>query len=264
MTNLKTIDGETLMSKPLQPLNFVVDTLLSQGLHILAGSPKVGKSWLALWLAVTVAKGEPVWGMPVREGTTLYLCLEDSQLRIQNRLFDVTEDASANVHFCTESRILGDGLTEQLEQFLVELPARLTANAVYHQMVVEVVGVQVCRHHHLEVRELTLGQLQPDGVGLLRCEIICLSEGLHEVVELSAVGFLESLFCRHHLRVDGLRNAVVAGDKSESAGAGLLFLLDVFQYAAQHTSCLLLVFDRRERRHQSTSVRRLTCSQSTA
>ena len=52
---LLTIDGETLMSQPLTPLNFVVDTLISQGLHILAGSPKVGKSWLALWLAVTVA-----------------------------------------------------------------------------------------------------------------------------------------------------------------------------------------------------------------
>ena len=38
---LLTIDGETLMSQPLTPLNFVVDTLLSQGLHILAGSPKV-------------------------------------------------------------------------------------------------------------------------------------------------------------------------------------------------------------------------------
>ena len=34
---LLTIDGETLMSQPLTPLNFVVDTLLSQGLHILAG-----------------------------------------------------------------------------------------------------------------------------------------------------------------------------------------------------------------------------------
>ncbi|MBD5133640.1 MAG: AAA family ATPase [Clostridiales bacterium] len=119
---LPTIDGETLMSKPLQPLNFVVDTLISQGLHILAGSPKVGKSWLALWLAVTVAKGEPVWGLPVKQGTTLYLCLEDSQLRIQNRLFDVTEDAPSNVHFCTESRILGDGLEEQLRQFLAEHP----------------------------------------------------------------------------------------------------------------------------------------------
>lgn len=121
-TKLDTIDGETLMSKPLQPLNFVVDTLLSQGLHILAGSPKVGKSWLALWLAVTVAKGESVWGMQVKQGTTLYLCLEDSQLRIQNRLFDVTEDAPDSVHFCTESRILGDGLTEQLELFLNEHP----------------------------------------------------------------------------------------------------------------------------------------------
>lgn len=60
--------------------------------------------------------------MQVKQGTTLYLCLEDSQLRIQNRLFDVTEDAPANVHFCTESRILGDGLTEQLEQFLAEHP----------------------------------------------------------------------------------------------------------------------------------------------
>lgn len=47
---LTTIDGATLMDRPLRPLNFVVDTLFSQSLHILAGSPKVGKSWLALWI----------------------------------------------------------------------------------------------------------------------------------------------------------------------------------------------------------------------
>ena len=110
------------MSQPLTPLNFVVDTLLSQGLHILAGSPKVGKSWLALWLAVTVAKGEAVWGMGVKQGTTLYLCLEDSTLRIQNRLFEITEDAPANVHFTTNSDTLGKGLEEQLCSFLSEHP----------------------------------------------------------------------------------------------------------------------------------------------
>ena len=38
---LNTIDGETLMSIPVEPLNFVVDSLISQGLHILAGAPKV-------------------------------------------------------------------------------------------------------------------------------------------------------------------------------------------------------------------------------
>ena len=121
-TPLQTIDGESLMSLPLKPLNFVVDTLLSQGLHILAGSPKVGKSWLALWLSVMVAKDEPVWGMPVKQGTTLYLCLEDSTLRIQNRLFEITEDAPANVHFTTQSDILGKGLEEQLCTFLTEHP----------------------------------------------------------------------------------------------------------------------------------------------
>ena len=81
-----TIGGATLMSTPLQPLRFVVDSLISQGLHVLAGSPKVGKSWLALWLSVTVAKGEPVWGMRTRQGTTLYLCLEDSRFWMRSLL----------------------------------------------------------------------------------------------------------------------------------------------------------------------------------
>jgi hypothetical protein len=101
-----TIDGATLMSTPLQLLRFVVESLISQGLHVLAGSPKVGKSWLALWLAVMVAKGEPVWNMPTRQGTTLYLCLEDSRLRIQNRLFEIIEDAPPSVHFCTDAYII--------------------------------------------------------------------------------------------------------------------------------------------------------------
>ena len=119
---LRTVDGATLMSQPLHSPKFVVDTLISQGLHILAGSPKVGKSWLALWLAVTVAKGEPVWNMTTRQGTTLYLCLEDSVLRIQNRLFEITEDAPSSVHFCTECDLIGQGLEEQVETFLTAHP----------------------------------------------------------------------------------------------------------------------------------------------
>ena len=119
---LKTIDGKTLMAAELKPLDFVVDSLLATGLHILAGSPKVGKSWLALWLAVSVAKGEPVWSMATKQGTTLYLCLEDSTLRIQNRLEEITDDVPDNAHFCTEAFILGEGLEQQLEAFLTEHP----------------------------------------------------------------------------------------------------------------------------------------------
>jgi hypothetical protein len=56
-----TIDGETLMNTPLEPIRFVVDGLLAPGLHLLAGAAKVGKSWLALWLCQQVANGNPVW-----------------------------------------------------------------------------------------------------------------------------------------------------------------------------------------------------------
>lgn len=120
--HFNTVDGETLMNKPLEPINFVVDTLLSQGLHLLAGASKVGKSWLALWLSVMIAKGDAVWGMSVKKGTTLYLCLEDSTIRIQNRLIEITEDAPPNVHFTTEAFTIGHGLEEQIETFVAEHP----------------------------------------------------------------------------------------------------------------------------------------------
>ena len=118
----ETVDGETLMSTQPQAIPFVIDGLLAPGLHLLAGAAKVGKSWLALWLALSVAKGEAVWGMETRQGTTLYLCLEDSTIRIQNRLFDITEDAPDCVHFSTDAHIIGYGLEEQAETFLAEHP----------------------------------------------------------------------------------------------------------------------------------------------
>ena len=61
-----SIDGEVLMTMPLKAINFIIENLLSEGLHILAGSPKVGKPWLALWLSAAVAKEEDVWGNKLR------------------------------------------------------------------------------------------------------------------------------------------------------------------------------------------------------
>ena len=117
-TPLTYLDGETLMSTVLPPIRFVVDKLLPQGLHILAGAPKVGKSWLALWLCLCVAKGEPVWNFPTLRGGVLYLCLEDSYSRIQNRLLDITDNAPADLCFATVSEKLHSGLEEQIEGFL--------------------------------------------------------------------------------------------------------------------------------------------------
>ena len=71
---LTVIDGETLMDKRLAPTAFCVDTLLPQGITMLGGAPKIGKSWLVLDLCLHIAKGAPFWGLDTRQGTVLYLC----------------------------------------------------------------------------------------------------------------------------------------------------------------------------------------------
>ena len=48
MKKLETMTAEQLQSAPYAPVPFLVDELLPEGLHILAGAPKIGKSWLAL------------------------------------------------------------------------------------------------------------------------------------------------------------------------------------------------------------------------
>ena len=123
MNRLQTIDADTLQSTAYEPVSFVVDDLLPQGLHLLAGAPKIGKSWLALWLCLCAAQGKPLWTFATRPCEVLYLCLEDSFQRIQSRLFDLTEDAPPTLHFAVMSEQLHNGLVEQIEQFLTEHPA---------------------------------------------------------------------------------------------------------------------------------------------
>ena len=122
MKKLETMTAEQLQSAPYSPVPFLVDELLPEGLHILAGAPKIGKSWLALWLCLCAAQGKPLWTFATRPCEVLYLCLEDSFQRIQSRLFDLTEDAPPTLHFATNSDTLGKGLEEQLCAFLAEHP----------------------------------------------------------------------------------------------------------------------------------------------
>lgn len=117
---IKTIDGSTLLEMELPPLKFAVDNFLPQGFHILAGTPKIGKSWLLLLLCLQVSKGEPFWMLPTKHGSVLYLCLEDSVNRIQQRLLDLTENAPENLHFATHAESLSGGVTEQIEMFISE------------------------------------------------------------------------------------------------------------------------------------------------
>ena len=105
------------MTTPLKPIEFCIDGMISTGLFLLAGAPKVGKSWLVLDMALSIAKGEKLLGRETKRGSTLYLCLEDSYSRIQNRLFELTSEPCENLHFAIMAGTLGGILEKQIEQF---------------------------------------------------------------------------------------------------------------------------------------------------
>ncbi len=110
------------MDTRLEPIKYCVDTLIPQGVTILGGAPKIGKSWWVLDLCVRIAKGEPVWNMPTTKGTTLYLCLEDTLRRVQDRLNRITDDVPANAFFATAAHKLAGGLCEEIRTFVKEHP----------------------------------------------------------------------------------------------------------------------------------------------
>ncbi|MBQ5866787.1 MAG: AAA family ATPase, partial [Oscillospiraceae bacterium] len=119
---LSVIDGETLLDMNLSPPKFCVKSLLPQGLSILGGAPKVGKSWMVMDLCVRVAKGEPIWNLETAKGTALYLCLEDPYFRVQQRLGCITDEAPANLFFANAAGSLADDLEAQILKFVREHP----------------------------------------------------------------------------------------------------------------------------------------------
>nr|WP_318686755.1 AAA family ATPase [uncultured Acetatifactor sp.] len=118
MQKLQTTDADALLYEPLEKPPFVVDGLLPAGLSLFCGAQKIGKSWLMLKLCLCISQGLPLWEMPTAQGDVLYLCLEDTLSRIQDRLFQVTDEASGRLHFAVASCKLTDGLIVQLEDYL--------------------------------------------------------------------------------------------------------------------------------------------------
>jgi hypothetical protein len=121
---LSTLDGNTLMAQEFEPLRFSVEKILPHGLFILAGSPKIGKSWLSLDLCQAVATGGSLWDFQAEHGDVLYLALEDNYNRLQNRLKQIEAEKLdiSRLHMATASFGLQDGLLEQIHNFIASNP----------------------------------------------------------------------------------------------------------------------------------------------
>jgi hypothetical protein len=76
-----------LQRRTFPPIAFVIPEIIPEGLTILAGRPKVGKSWLALDIGIAIAAGRYCLGeRKPTQGAVLYGALEDNPRRLQWRI----------------------------------------------------------------------------------------------------------------------------------------------------------------------------------
>lgn len=121
----KTMSMADIVRQEFKELEYIVDGLLPAGLTLLAGKPKLGKSWLVLAIANAIALGTTALGQyKTNPGTVLYLALEDSPRRLKRRNIqllgpDVFPDS---LHCATEWPRLNEGGIEALQEFVDSHP----------------------------------------------------------------------------------------------------------------------------------------------
>lgn len=117
-----------LMRTTFPEPRWAVPGLVAEGLNLLVGSPKLGKSWLVLGLGVSIASGGVALGkVPVEQGSVLYAALEDTPRRLQSRLASVLNGSPVpeGLHIVT-SLPRGQDMIELVSEWLDEHPdARL-------------------------------------------------------------------------------------------------------------------------------------------
>ena len=116
---LKTVTMSELYEQTFSTNLPIVEGVLYPGTYLFAGQSKIGKSFLMLQLAYHVSTGTDLWGFRVKQGTVLYLALEDDYPRLQRRLFHMFgEKSTENLHLATKAKSVGNGLDEQIKAFV--------------------------------------------------------------------------------------------------------------------------------------------------
>ncbi|HEV3341597.1 MAG TPA: AAA family ATPase [Pirellulales bacterium] len=123
------ITAAELMRREYPRQKWVVPGVLIEGLSLLAGKPKFGKSWLTLSLAIGVATGGKALGkIDVTAGDVLYLALDDDDRRLQKRLGILLggEAAPERLYRATQWKRSNEGGLDDLRVWLADHPeARL-------------------------------------------------------------------------------------------------------------------------------------------
>ncbi|MGW0597765.1 AAA family ATPase [Streptomyces sp. NPDC002776] len=130
--------ADQLMAAHFPEPKWAVPGILAEGVSVLAGPPKVGKSWLSLGLGLSVAAGGTAFdSVPVQGGPVLYLALEDTPRRLQTRMGKLLggQPAPAGLTLVTECPPFPQGGMEAIAQWLERNPdARMVVIDVFAKM----------------------------------------------------------------------------------------------------------------------------------
>ncbi|MDH6111530.1 hypothetical protein P3T36_004684 [Kitasatospora sp. MAP12-15] len=130
--------ADELMAAEFPAPRWAVPGIISEGVNLLAGPPKVGKSWLSLGLALSVAAGgQAMERVPVDGGSVLYLALEDTPRRLQTRMGKIlgTTPAPSTLTLATSCPALPQGGSEAIAQWVERHPdARMVIIDVFAKM----------------------------------------------------------------------------------------------------------------------------------
>lgn len=111
-----------VMAREYRPVNWCVQNLFSEGVTLLVGKPKVGKSWLCLQLCDAVASGNTFLGRPTQQGEVLYMALEDTERRLNDRANTMGICPSQSIHTATYCPTLDDNGLRELEEWIKSQP----------------------------------------------------------------------------------------------------------------------------------------------
>ena len=121
---LKVKSARELQEEHLPPIRWIVANMIPQGLTLLASPPKYGKSWWVLDLCLSVCAGDKFMGHYTEKSGCLYLALEDSENRLQDRINRLTYNAPApeGFDYSITAATIDEGLIDQLEGYLDQKP----------------------------------------------------------------------------------------------------------------------------------------------
>jgi DNA-binding transcriptional ArsR family regulator len=118
--------AEDLRTMTFNPLKYPVPGIFVEGLTVLAGKPKIGKSWFLLHAAIAVARGGFTLGnLHCIEGDVLYCALEDNARRMQSRmtkLLGISQPWPKRLTLCYDLPRLGEGGAEAIRDWILSVP----------------------------------------------------------------------------------------------------------------------------------------------